>query len=230
MQAEADRPQPRRDLRLHHPRRRIELRGIAVHAAVPRRPAHGRRRQLPHRSPGRLRGRGDAEERPRDTDRLRRLQPQRRLQPRADDRGQGAGAGHAGGARGDRPGSAQPARSLLRAPQPGGRRRHRDGRPVADLGRDRLERLDPRAHRAAHPPGEELRGRPPLRGRDAQAPRRHRDQARRARGLPLSARRAAGEGAGGRRAAQTLRQGVPRPSPGEDQAPQPLSRLGLHRL
>ena len=56
------------------------------------------------------------------------------------------------------------------------------------------------------------------------------DAARPARGLPLLPRRPAGRRAGRRRAAQALRQGLPGPAQGRDQAQEPVSRLGLHRL
>ena len=85
---------------------------VAVHAAVPQRLPHGPRqvgrtgRRVPFQDasmPQNVLG---------PADRRRRLQPQRRLQPGADDRGQGPGARHARGARGDRPGRRLPARPL----------------------------------------------------------------------------------------------------------------------
>ncbi len=129
------------------PRRRVRLRrpaaGLAVPAALPRRLLHGRGRDHPHRPPGGPEDAGDARQHRRRARRGRPVQPQRRVQPRAVDRAQGARPGHARGACGHRPGGAQPPRPLLRARRAGGRDRRRDRRALADLGRDRLERDEP---------------------------------------------------------------------------------------
>ena len=69
------------------------------------------------------------------------------------------------------------------------RRRHRQA--LADLGRDRLQRDEPGEHRAADPPGEQLRLRAPLHRRAAQPEDGRRPDDPGARGLPLLPRRAA---------------------------------------
>ena len=103
------------------------------------------------------------------------LQPQRRLQPGSDGRDQGARPRHPGGVGGDRRGAAQRPRARSSASR----------QPVVVIDAKTGERwpiwveidsnaLDPRADRAADPPRAQLRGRAPLRRRDAQAQRRRR--------------------------------------------------------
>ena len=226
VQAAEDRPQPGGELRLHR-----RSRGVALHAAVPRRLLHGQGQLHEDRAAGQLHRRRDAAERRRHPDRRRSVQPQRRLQPRSGDHAQGPRARHAGRPRQHQPDPAQRPEPQRVPGLEGADRRHRrrDREAGADLGRDRLQREHPGGDGGADPRRDPVRVGPALHRRHAQAQGRERQQARRARGLPLLPRRPAVEEAADQRPAQALRQDLPRPAPGGHQAVQPVSRLGLHR-
>ncbi len=110
LRPQADRPEPCGGLRLHRP-----AAGLALPAPVPGRLLHDPRSLDGHGQTNRLPRGGDAGQRGRHPNRPRPLPAQRRLQPRAGNRPQGAGAGHRDCAATDRGSSAQSSGPLLGA-------------------------------------------------------------------------------------------------------------------
>ena len=212
----------RRQDRLRLPRPR------GLPAAVAQRLLHRRRSVDAHRPPPEPPARRDAQERPRQADRARRLQPQRRLRPRLADPHEGPRARQPGGVRQDRPRARDRHGARLRARPARRRHRRRHRRAPADLGRARLAGERERRPQPVHPPGQELPRGPPLHRRPAQPQARRRLDDRAAARLPRLPRRDRHDVSGGRGAAGThggaVRDARPRRSPPQ----RPLPGVGLH--